>query len=373
MAGAYSKSMVIQILISILLIILGLAAMYMIRRAHSEPPPITPYIRSSEPETVENPSYEEDAPIPEKRQDHGHILKPEPAKPENRVQTDRAAELAKRLENLKYVGYMRVGGAKLAWLFDGKQRIAVKEGESIDDNIKVDEIQENFLLVSDVDSHISQEIPFTSDPDSKPPSSVASASKNAVKSEAATTDQDNPAARSSGSSSPPANQYAPPSVPGDISPQVKRESGYGKTQDGNNSGTVVRMEPDLETVEGVGKTFTVQVKIDNGSNIFAIPFDINYDHDLLEVTGLYEGSYLKKDGGQTTFLTSIDKDKGKISVGMTRLGRIGGVNGSGTLMSIAFKTLKKGAASLSFSNGKPMDSRLNVLPAKFVRGKIQTR
>jgi general secretion pathway protein D len=123
-------------------------------------------------------------------------------------------------------------------------------------------------------------------------------------------------------------------------------------------------------VKSVGKTFTVQVKIDNGSNVFAIPFDINYDPNILEVTGLREGAYLKKGGGQTTFLNSIDKARGKITVGLTRLGRIGGVSGSGNVMSINFKALRRGTASLSFTNGKPMDAGLNALPVEFTNERV---
>jgi general secretion pathway protein D len=123
-------------------------------------------------------------------------------------------------------------------------------------------------------------------------------------------------------------------------------------------------------VKSVGETFTVQVRIDNGSNVFAIPFDIDYDPNILEVTGLREGAYLKKGGGQTTFLNSIDKARGKITVGLTRLGRIGGVSGSGAVMSVDFKALRRGTASLSFGNGKPMDAGLNSLPVEFADERI---
>jgi hypothetical protein len=261
-----------------------------------------------------------DAPGVEKGQSHINVTQ---AKPENRNVSRYSADLAKRLGNLKYDGYMRIGDMKLAWLADGESRIAVGEGTVLDDGIRIGEVHENFILVSAA-GQIARRIPFTQSP-------------------------------------------------GRTSPAATRRSERKDDQDNNAIGTVIHIEPALKVVKSKGEKFTVQVKIDNGSNIFAVPFDIKYDPGILEVTGLYEGSYLKKDGGQTSFLTSMNRDKGKISVGLTRLGRIGGASGSGTLMSIGFSALKSGTTFLSFENGKPMDSRLNILPVRFARGRIEVQ
>ncbi len=345
MADAFSKSMVIQILISIPLIILGMAAMYLIHRANSEPAQIAAYDLSDEPDKDNEPHAEE-------KPTHKYSPKLTPRKPKERDLIKPSADLAKRLEKFKYDGYMQVGKAKIAWLSDGISRISVEEGGTLDDSIKVDKIHENFLLVS-VDDHTSHKIPFTPGSDER---NLATRSTGSIQN----TSQNRPSGKDR-------SRYAPPSIPGDISPPATRRSRRYDAE------TVIHIDPELKTVTSVGETFTVQVKINNGSDVFAVPFDIGYDPDILEVIGLHEGSYLKKDGGQTTFLTSIDKNKGKIRLGLTRLGKLGGINGSGTLASIAFKVLKNRPTSLSLVNGKPMDSKLNVLPAKFVRGQIKVQ
>jgi hypothetical protein len=336
MADAFSKSVVIQILISIPVIILGMVVMYLIHRAHSEPPQIVSDDLNDKSEIVESSLNEDGKPHKTEETDRP---KPTQIKPKVKNTAKYDADLAKRFGKLKYNGYMQVGDAKYAWISYEKERIAVREGASLDDNIKIDEIHENFLLIAAVDSDTTQKIPFTSEPDEQP-----------------------------STPSPPSSRYTPPPIP-----PVIEKSERKNARDRNSAGTVIRIEPELKTVKSVDETFTVQVKIDNGSDVFAVPFGIKYNPDALEAMGLHEGSYLKKDGGQTTFLTSTDKDKGKISVGLTRLGRIGGVSGSGTLMSVTFKTLKRGTAFLSFVDGKPVDSKLNVLPAKFSRGKIETK
>jgi hypothetical protein len=399
MTDAFSKTMHIQIFLSIPLILFGVVAIYLIHRARSESALVTSYDPSdgseaAEPEQAGSMLYTS-SPDREDKLDKTQDMRHETRDRKSEVsslksQVSSPEFMVKRLEKLKYDGYMRVGDMKIAWLSDGEGRIAAEEGSALDGTIRIDEIYENFLLVSAADGHIVRKIPFTQKSDelgSKLPSSAAvtarsthAGSANVVSTQSAPTtistqakarhsaSESKLAAGSSDKAFPPSDLYARPPVPGQILPTVTQSGSHR-----NDYGTLIYADPASKTVKSVGETFMVQVKIDNGSNVFAVPFDINYDPNVLEVTGLYEGSYLKRDGGQTTFLNSMDRDRGKITVGLTRLGRIGGVSGSGTLMSIAFRALKSGTAFLSFANGKPMDSGLNVLPVKFVRGEVRVQ
>jgi hypothetical protein len=344
-----SRTITIQILLSIPLILFGLVAMYLIHRSHSQSAQTTFY----DPGVTESPqdgTYE-----PEEAGEQSRAYVPEPAstKPRKRSLPTNPVDLSKRLVGLKYDGYMQVNDIELAWVSDEKGRIIVREGDALDDAVKVNRIHENFLLVSDADGRVTQEIPFTPgtrERDAKPLIRVGSPARNE-------------SADSSPESSALSSQFKLPSFP---PPVGKLEN----AQRSSRTGSVVYVDQGPKTVKSVGETFTVQVRIDNGSNIFAIPFDINYDPNILEVTGLREGAYLRKGGGQTTFLNSIDKARGKITVGLTRLGRIGGVSGSGSIVSVDFKALRRGTASLSFANGKPMDAGLNALPVEFANEKI---
>jgi hypothetical protein len=334
-----SKIITIQILLSIPLILFGLVAMYLIHRSHSQ----AAQTRFYDPSPVES-AYE-----PQEAGEQSRVYVPEPAstKPEKQYLPINPVDFSKRLARFKYNGYMQVNDVRLAWVSDEKGRMLVQEDDALDDTIKVNRIHENFLLVSDVDGRATQELPFTPGPgeyDAKPLIKVSSAD-------------------SSPKSSALSSQFKLPPFP----PTAGK---LENAQRSSRTGTVVYIDQELKTVKSVGETFTVQVRIDNGSNVFAIPFDINYDPNILEVTGLREGAYLKKGGGQTTFLNSIDKAGGKITVGLTRLGRIGGVSGSGAVMSVDFKALRRGTASLSFTNGRPMDAGLNTLPVEFTNERI---
>jgi hypothetical protein len=344
-----SRTITIQILLSIPLILFGLVAMYLIHRSHFQAAQ-TRFYDPSPAESLQGKAYE---PQEAGKQSRAYFPEPASTKPEKQYLSIDPVDLSKRLARFRYDGYMQVSDVRVAWVSDEKGRVIVQEGDALDDTIKVNRIHENFLIVSDADGRVTQEIPFTPGPRERDAKPLVKASS--------------PARSESADSSPESSALSsrfrmPPFPP----PVGKPEN----VQRSSRTGTVVYVDQGPKTVKSVGETFTVQVKIDNGSNVFAIPFDINYDPNILEVTGLREGAYLKKGGGQTTFLNSIDKARGKITVGLTRLGRIGGVSGSGAVMSVDFKALRRGTASLSFTNGKPMDAGLNALPVEFADERI---
>ena len=389
MPNFFPKSIYIQILLSLLLILFGVVVIYQIHRArsgseqsafrnHSDGSDIIESEQAGSMSYASPPDGEDEPQITEEQR---RASVPEPTQTEsgNRDLAKESADLAERLEKLTYEGYMQIGDLRLAWVSDGKNRMAVGKGGLLDNTIRVDEIHENFLLVSTADGHVTQEIPFTQNPDQQspvPPSSAVVTARNTNISSRVTAPQSAsttaPESKSVDTSSdrylPPSSGYMPPPMPGQ-NPTPRDDNASYRVS--NNAGTTIYTDSGPKAAKSVGETFAVQVKIDNGSDIFAVPFDIRYDPAILEVVGLYESTYLKKGGGQTTFLTSINRDKGNITVGLTRLGRIGGVSGSGTLMSVTFRALKRGSAFLSFANGKPMDSKMNVLPVKFVRGRIR--
>gem|GEM_PF-4071955 len=393
MAKVFSKSMSIQVLLSVPLILFGVVAIYLVNRSQSESAQVTSHDSSDvweamESEQAGNMSYtsprkdsQAGMPVPPEGELHKtQELRHETGDMRHESLKSQVSGLksgvlgfesiVEQLEELKYDGYMQVGDVRIAWLSDGKDRIAVAEGSAFDDTIRIDKIHENFLLVSlinqattsAVDGRIVREIPFTHSPDDSGMGGQFGTRKRGESSHRS-------------SLLPPSPDHSRPGLPSSSGKELPGQSASDVTQRSGSQvgdyGTVIHIDPASRPVRAVDETFTIRVKIDNGSNVFAVPFDISYNPDILEATGLHEGSYLKKDGGQSTFLTSTDRNKGKITVGLTRLGRIGGVSGSGTLMSIDFRALKRGTTLLSFANGKPMDPTLNALPVKFVSAEIK--
>jgi general secretion pathway protein D len=70
----------------------------------------------------------------------------------------------------------------------------------------------------------------------------------------------------------------------------------------------------------------------------------------MDFVGATEGPFLKNDGKPTSFTTNLKKDKGRVSINLSRLGDVGGVSGSGTLAVLTLKAKAKGAANLNLSD-----------------------
>ena len=96
---------------------------------------------------------------------------------------------------------------------------------------------------------------------------------------------------------------------------------------------------------GVGNTFTFNINAWFIQNLVGWQCNIAFDANLLEAVNVTEGDFLSQDGTATLFTEgTIDNEAGIIS-GYKVLRLDGkGVNGSGTLLSIQFKTKKVGTA-----------------------------
>jgi general secretion pathway protein D len=102
----------------------------------------------------------------------------------------------------------------------------------------------------------------------------------------------------------------------------------------------------------VGSRFPVEIKTSGSLNLYSAPFVLTYDPILVEMSGATEGSFMKQDGKQTAFRTSVDANSGKVSVVLNRVGNVGGISGAGTLATILFQAKSKGIATFGVQDAK---------------------
>jgi len=100
----------------------------------------------------------------------------------------------------------------------------------------------------------------------------------------------------------------------------------------------------------INSTFSLPLKISTTEQIFSISFDLNFDPSLVQYVSSTEGSFLNQ--GCSTALLATENPAGKLIFGLTRLGSAcGGVAGSGTVVTLNFKSLgQAGTSALAFSN-----------------------
>jgi general secretion pathway protein D len=112
--------------------------------------------------------------------------------------------------------------------------------------------------------------------------------------------------------------------------------------------------------EHVGSTFTVNVLLNGGHNVFQVPMQISYDPKLLEVANVSNGGLLSKDG-QIVTLTHREDD-GNIQVTATRPPGSSGISGQGTVVTLTFVAKAPGQATLAIAKGGARDPAMQALP-----------
>ncbi len=123
----------------------------------------------------------------------------------------------------------------------------------------------------------------------------------------------------------------------------------------------------------VGDQFILSIEADQVKDLFSAPFYLKYDPQFLEFIGLTEGKFLNKDGKPTVFIYSVDPDTGQVIIGLSRLGDVGGISGSGVLALATFKAKNSGTATMAFQNVDFRDIRLEPVNVISEGREVQVR
>lgn len=123
------------------------------------------------------------------------------------------------------------------------------------------------------------------------------------------------------------------------------ESGYGGYS--TTGGTV-----------NIGQNIDIYSKISGVSNIGAIQYSIYYDKNIVEPINVVNGKLIPSDSN-TMVEYYIDTNAGKINVAIIS---INGFGGSGKLVKITFKSIKKGQSNIRtefVDLTDPLNNKLN--------------
>jgi general secretion pathway protein D len=126
------------------------------------------------------------------------------------------------------------------------------------------------------------------------------------------------------------------------------------------SGTILNIT--VPPTVRLNERFSVGIAAANVTNLYSAPFVLAYDPAVLDFEVASEGPFLKNDGKPTSFQATKAKDAGQITVNLSMIGNVGGVNGAGMLVYFTFKAKSQGSSNLGFSavrfsdpGGKPID------------------
>ncbi len=115
--------------------------------------------------------------------------------------------------------------------------------------------------------------------------------------------------------------------------------------------------------QSVGNTFQEQVTLTGGSDVYAVPLQLQYDQARLQLINVDVGDLLGRDGQAVALVHRDDDTTGTLAVSTSRPPGVAGVNGAGTVCTLTFKAKASGDAAVSITRPVVRDSKQQVIPA----------
>ena len=116
----------------------------------------------------------------------------------------------------------------------------------------------------------------------------------------------------------------------------------------------------INAPESVDSDFSVAIEIENAVDLDSGQFDLYFDSDAVNVTGVDDGNI----GGTTMPIDNWAVDRDRIRV-LFNLPGINGASGSGSLATIHFETIVPGDCVMELSGGLLVNTMAEVMPASW--------
>lgn len=136
---------------------------------------------------------------------------------------------------------------------------------------------------------------------------------------------------------------APPETPAGLPPAAKPAAG-------TPGGPVKIHFADEKLDKNVGDSFDVTVAVDNARDVVSAPFMFQYDPKLLSLDSVSSGKFWSGDGEDPLLIKNVQNESGIASVRISRKPGSSAVAGTGTLVTLTFKALASGTATVSAAN-----------------------
>jgi general secretion pathway protein D len=128
---------------------------------------------------------------------------------------------------------------------------------------------------------------------------------------------------------------------------------------GNPAGTFLFDPPTL--TQAKGSTFTVNVMLTGGQNVYSVPVQLNYDPNQLQVINVSNGGFLSQDGQSVALVHRDDPATGTLQVTATRPPGVGGVSGQGSVLTLTFMAKSPGQSALTITRGGARDPAMQPI------------
>ena len=143
--------------------------------------------------------------------------------------------------------------------------------------------------------------------------------------------------------------------------RIKKEATETKEKPDSSTGIISVNAPKNVNI---GEKLDVHLLVQDAKRLYSAPLKLSYDPDKLKCLKVTEGPFLKKDGKQTAFLSSINQSEGLVNINLSRMGDIGGIDGDGILAYLTFEAIAQGVSKVSISEPQFLDANMKPYSVK---------
>lgn len=141
-----------------------------------------------------------------------------------------------------------------------------------------------------------------------------------------------------------------PAAPGDVGALSTTPGPGAAALGGTPSPFAAQVEvlPPSGTDVAIGSEgYTVPISISGASQLSTLSLSMTFDPEVLRVSTIQEGSFMRQGSASVTFAQDVDPETGRIDLALTRTGDQTGAAGSGLVASVVFEPVAQGASILS--------------------------
>jgi general secretion pathway protein D len=111
-----------------------------------------------------------------------------------------------------------------------------------------------------------------------------------------------------------------------------------------------------------GSTFTVNVMVSGGQNVYSVPVQLSYDPNQLQVLNVSNGGFLSQDGQAVALAFRDDPANGTLQITASRPPGAGAVSGQGAVVTLTMMAKSPGQSALVITRGGARDPAMQAIP-----------
>jgi general secretion pathway protein D len=115
--------------------------------------------------------------------------------------------------------------------------------------------------------------------------------------------------------------------------------------------------------QAVGSTFTVNVNLAGGQNVFSVPLQVMYNPRVVQLLNVSNGTMLSQDGQTIALVNRDDSMAGILQLTASRPPGANGISGDGSVFTLTFQARAPGQSTLSINRAMIKNPGNQTLPA----------